>query len=517
MHLRNLPVKRQLLLAFALMALIVLAVSAMALHSLARSSERFVDYVNGVSERERIAVDIRSAAMRRAIAARNLVLVTAATDLQAEHVAVRAAHQDMQAGLAAMQASLQAAPDAQDRAGLARIAEVETRYGPVALKVVGLADQGRHAEATRVMNAECRPLLAELLGASNDFIAEVRRQSVASASEAAADHAGDRAWMVAFSIGAVLVAVGLGWTIAHLVTTPLRHAVAVAEAVAAGDLRTTIVVDRNDELGQLLRALSRMNGSLAGMVGELRQSADGIATASGEIAAGNLHLSSRTEQQASALQQTSASMQEMTGSVEANAGSSRQASELAASAAQVAGHGGQVVGEVVSTMGVISDASQRIADIVGVIDSIAFQTNILALNAAVEAARAGEQGRGFAVVAAEVRQLASSSASAAKDIKAWIADNVQKVAAGSALAAGAGHTMTELVGLVQQVHGLLGRINDATREQSLGISQINQAVATIDEGTQQNAALVEQGSAAAEGLRQQSQGLLAMVSRFKLA
>ncbi|WP_310740168.1 methyl-accepting chemotaxis protein [Aquincola tertiaricarbonis] len=517
MRLSNLPVKRQLMLAFALMAFIVMCVSALALHSLARSSDRFVEYVTGISERERIAVDLRSAAMRRAIAARNLVLVKAADDLERERTAVRAAHQDMQTGLAAMQASLKAAPDAQDRAALARIADVESKYGPVALKVVGLAEQGRHAEAIAMMNDDCRPLLAALLSASTDFIAEVRRQSVASATEAAAEHAVDRGWMVAFSTGAVLVACGLGWMISHLVTAPLKHAVTVAEAVAAGDLRSRIVVDRRDELGQLLGALSRMNGSLAGMVGDLRQSADGIATASCEIASGNQHLSSRTEQQASALQQTAASMQEMTGAVEANAGSSRQASELAASAAQVADHGGQVVREVVSTMGMISEASRRIADIVGVIDSIAFQTNILALNAAVEAARAGEQGRGFAVVAAEVRQLASSSASAAKDIKALIADNVQKVATGSDLAAGAGHTMTELVTQVQQVHELLARINASTHEQSLGISQINQAVATIDEGTQQNAALVEQSSAAAEGLRQQSQGLLAMVARFRVA
>jgi methyl-accepting chemotaxis protein-1 (serine sensor receptor) len=260
-----------------------------------------------------------------------------------------------------------------------------------------------------------------------------------------------------------------------------------------------------------------MNDGLVDMVGRVRQSADSIATASQQIASGNQDLSSRTERQASALQQTAASMQQMTSTVQHTAESSRQASRLASAATEVAGRGGDVVKRVVATMGEISESSRRIADIIGTIDSIAFQTNILALNAAVEAARAGEQGCGFAVVAGEVRGLAQRSAQAAREIKALIGASVEKVAAGSQLVGEAGSTMGDIVSQVRRMTDLMAEINASATEQSSGIGQVNQAVAAIDQGTQQNAALVEQGAAAAESLQQQASGLLELIAQFKMA
>jgi methyl-accepting chemotaxis protein len=290
----------------------------------------------------------------------------------------------------------------------------------------------------------------------------------------------------------------------------------VARSVAAGDLTRDIAVRSNDETGQLLQALRTMNRDLVGIVGEVRSGTDSIATASSQIAAGNLDLSARTEQQAASLEETASSMEQLTATVRQNADNARRANALAASASDVAARGGGVVGQVVSTMDDIKHSSDKIVDIIGVIDGIAFQTNILALNAAVEAARAGEQGRGFAVVATEVRSLAQRSADAARQVKALIGDSLEKVDAGSRLVRQAGATMSDIVASVERVSGIMAEISDASREQTLGIDQINQAVAQMDEVTQQNAALVEEAAAAAQSLREQAASLLATVSVFQL-
>jgi len=517
MNIRNLRVKTRLMLGFAVMALVVLLVSALSVHSLGRSNERFSGYLDGVGKRERMATDIRAAANRRAVAARNLVLVTTPADREIEKAAVTKAHEDMKASLAAMKDSLKKAADvsANDRELFQRIEDIEAKYGPVALDIVGLALDGKRDDAIAKMNAECRPLLAALLKATTEYIADAQNDGVETVKQASASFSSERLMLIVVCIVAALGAFALGWFLSNAVTGPLNRAVRLAEAVAAGDLRSEITIDTHDETGQLLAALKKMNESLGAMVGSVRQSADGIATASNEIATGNQDLSSRTEQQASALQQTAASMQQMTSTVQHNAESSRQASQLATSAADVAGRGGQVVQQVVATMGEISASSKRIADIISVIDGIAFQTNILALNAAVEAARAGEQGRGFAVVASEVRSLAQRSANAAKEIKSLIEDSVGKVSTGSALVGEAGKTMTEIVEQVRRVTSLVAEINASTNEQSSGIVQVNQSVASIDQGTQQNAALVEQSAAAAESLKQQASGLLDVIARFK--
>ena len=324
-------------------------------------------------------------------------------------------------------------------------------------------------------------------------------------------------WTTMAIAGTVLaVAALVGLSLVRSITGGIGIAVKVAKTVAAGDLSSRIVVDRGDEIGVMLGALKHMNESLVGIVGDVRNASESIATGSSQIAQGNADLSQRTEEQASNLQQTAASMEELTATVKHNADTARRASELAESASTVAAQGGAVVGQVVATMDGITDSSKKITDIIGVIDGIAFQTNILALNAAVEAARAGEQGRGFAVVASEVRSLAQRSATAAKEIKVLIGESVGKVENGTRLVADAGRTMGDIVDQVKRVSQLITEISDASGEQSTGIGQIGDAVTQLDQVTQQNAALVEESAAAAESLRVQADNLARTVATFRL-
>ncbi len=321
---------------------------------------------------------------------------------------------------------------------------------------------------------------------------------------------------IAITLIALVFIISLAITITRSITGPVANALKLAETVAAGDLSAKVDTSGKDEIAILLASLMRMNDNLAGIVAQVRNSSDSIATGSAEIAAGNADLSQRTETQASNLEETAASMEEMNATVRQNADTARQATQLATSASAVAIRGGEVVGQVVATMHDITASSKKIADIIGVIDGIAFQTNILALNAAVEAARAGEQGRGFAVVASEVRSLAQRSAEAAREIKALIGASVEKVETGSKLVGHAGETMHDIVNQVRRVADLITEMDAATREQTQGISQVSQAVNQLDQVTQQNAALVEESAAAAESLRQQAAKLAEVVGVFKL-
>jgi methyl-accepting chemotaxis protein len=345
----------------------------------------------------------------------------------------------------------------------------------------------------------------------------IEADKVAVALQAAGD--ATRATMGSFILMGVVCALGIfaGIWVSRSIIRPLNQAVTVSRAVAEGDLSTEFEVNGRDETAQLLLSLKQMQGSLAAVVGNVRQGSEAVSTASAEIAQGNHDLSARTEQQASALEETAASMEELSSTVQQNADNARQANQLAQSASTVAVKGGEVVGQVVETMKGINDASKKISDIISVIDGIAFQTNILALNAAVEAARAGEQGRGFAVVATEVRSLAGRSADAAKEIKSLISASVGRVEQGTTLVDQAGVTMTEVVTAIRRVTDLMGEISAASTEQSQGVSQVGEAITQMDQVTQQNAALVEEMAAAASSLRSQAQDLVGTVAVFKLS
>ena len=329
---------------------------------------------------------------------------------------------------------------------------------------------------------------------------------------------GAHSWLptavAAGSLGAALAWLGLGAFLGRTVFRPLDEAIEVARTIAGGDL-VRFTVRPVDEIAGLLRALNQMSANLFAIVADVGANVAGVMSASSQIASGNQDLSSRTEQQASSLEQTAASMEELTSTVKQNADNALQANQLAVSASEVAVKGGAVVSQVVDTMGSINASSKKIVDIIGVIDGIAFQTNILALNAAVEAARAGEQGKGFAVVASEVRSLAQRSAAAAKEIKTLIGDSVEKVEAGSKQVAEAGRTMQEIVGSVKRVTDIMGEITTASQEQTSGIEQINQAIAQMDQVTQQNAALVEEATATAQSLQEQAQGLVQAAGVFR--
>ena len=403
-----------------------------------------------------------------------------------------------------------------NRAQLATIAAASKAYNDKLAEIREL-HRGGEPNVPTLVDKDLRPLADKYLQSLDDLRTAMAAQL--------ADSQGDtstlaKASQVLLGVG-TLIAVALGallaFTVTRSIVQPVQRGKQAAESIADGDLTHPIEASGNDETGQLLQALATMQSRLATIVGNVRHNAEGVATASVEIASGNNDLSARTEQQASALQQTAASMEELGSTVRQNADNARTANQLAMSASTVAQKGGDVVAEVVETMKGINDSSRKIADIISVIDGIAFQTNILALNAAVEAARAGEQGRGFAVVAGEVRSLAGRSAEAAKEIKGLIGTSVERVERGTALVDKAGATMSEVVASIRRVTEIMGEISAASSEQSQGVSQVGEAITQMDQATQQNAALVEQSAAAADSLKTQAGQLVDAVAVFRLS
>ncbi|SOE73270.1 methyl-accepting chemotaxis protein-1, serine sensor receptor [Burkholderia sp. OK233] len=521
MNFRNLTVKAKLWSGFGVLAALVLIVSGLAVKSLTDSSERFSRYVSGISARADMAARVRTAVDRRAIAARNMALATKPEDFQVEKAAEAQAQDDVQSRLQKLNEMIASATDTSEKARnlVAEINRIETAYGPVAKEIVALAVANRRDEAVEKINHECRPLLAALVKATNDYT-DYTRGRAEQIVQQGVDHCDNqRNVLITISLAAVFMAIVAGVLIVRSLTRALGAEPGVlsevTQRVAEGDL-SPVKGAKEAPAGSVLASMGVMQESLVRLIGEVRTAADSIATGSSQIASGNVDLSSRTEQQASSLQETAASMEELTSTVRQNAENAQQASGLSANASEVSRKGNEVVNRVADTMGAISQSSTKIAEITGIIEGIAFQTNILALNAAVEAARAGEQGRGFAVVATEVRNLAQRSSSAAKEIKDLINTSVQKIRDGSALASDAGKTMAEVTQAIARVTDIMGEIAAASGEQSRGIEQVNQAITQMDEVTQQNAALVEEAAAASQSLENQGRQLNQAISFFRL-
>jgi methyl-accepting chemotaxis protein len=404
----------------------------------------------------------------------------------------------------------------QEHALFSNISSERAKYQAAKVAVMDAKKAGNAEDGERLYKERFEPAAAAYQARVEELL-DLQRKAIDDASHAIVA-ANVHQTQLCVILTVLLVAFGAtcATLTARSITRPLAEAVEVAQTVAAGDLTTTFGNYGHCEVGDLMRALQKMNNALATVVSEVQSGMHSIQTGSSEIASGNLDLSSRTEQQAGSLEETASSMEELTATVRHNADNAGQANQLAQAASTVAGRGGDIVGKVVETMGSIGASSRKIVDIIGVIDGIAFQTNILALNAAVEAARAGEQGRGFAVVASEVRNLAQRSAAAAKEIKTLIGDSVDQVNAGATLVQQAGSTIKEVVDSVARVTDIMAEITEASREQSAGIDQVNEAITQMDRSTQENAALVEQAAAAASSMQEQAAHLAQVVARFRL-
>ncbi|MFC5512417.1 methyl-accepting chemotaxis protein [Massilia jejuensis] len=512
MNISNLRVRTRLFAGFGLLCALLLVIVLFGTTMLGRINAGTEIIVNNYMPKIEASNDTVHQVNTISIALRNMMLNSNAADRQAQMADIEKAR----AAIAASTSLLQKTVVSEEGKALVRQAQ-EYQVKAIAAQNELLRRIGAYdiASASAYLTEQYRPLLADYRKVLNNQIK--LQEDLADKAVADAEQTYNNTVTMMFGLSAAILALAAftAWRITASITVPVARALAIAETVAAGDLTSRIEVTTRDELGQLLGALKKMNDSLLTTVSTVRNGTDLIASASSQVAAGSLDLSSRTEQQASALEETASSMEELTSTVKQNADNARQATTLAATASSVAERGGEVVKQVVGTMEAINAASTRIADIIGVIDSIAFQTNILALNAAVEAARAGEQGRGFAVVASEVRNLAQRSAAAAKDIKGLIGDSNSKVGDGSRLVGEAGHTMEEIVTSIRRVTDIMGEISSASREQSAGIEQINQAIAQMDQVTQQNAALVEETSAAADAMRTQAAALATTVAVFR--
>ncbi|GAB3547716.1 methyl-accepting chemotaxis protein [Noviherbaspirillum agri] len=511
-NLRHVRIGTRLGLGFGLVLLLLVMLAAVSLSRMANIHASLDKVINENNVVIKELNDMRQAVMRVAVGVRNVSVMTEEDEVNAEVKQIEeanAAYKESNATLTSM------IKDATGKELLARIAAGQTATTTGVNKAITLAL--RQGDVIPVLLASVVPHQRTWLEAMDEMIRHQEKLAKQTAAEAGAAYTNALMLTLALAAAALLGGAFIAWFVTRSITTPLLGAVDVARRVAAGDLSTAVEIKSRDETGQLLSALRDMNESLVRIVSEVRAGTDTMATASNEIASGNMDLSSRTEDQASTLQVTASSMEELTSTVKHNADNALQANKLAATASEVALRGGSVVSQVVETMGSINESSRKVVDIIGVIDGIAFQTNILALNAAVEAARAGEQGRGFAVVATEVRSLAQRSAAAAKEIKGLINDSVEKVEVGAKLVDQAGATMDEVVTSVRHVSDIISEIAAASHEQTAGIEQINQAIVQMDNATQQNAALVEQAAAAASSLQDQAHKLSSAVNVFKLA
>jgi methyl-accepting chemotaxis protein len=515
---KNLKIGMRMGIGYAVVLVLLAAIAWLGIDRMGRMHahlEQIVTVDNTVST---LARDMRMTVDDRMIALRNLALMETLDEKQSELQRIR--RQELAAADAADKIGklLASQPELAASVGpiLVTIRDDDIAARPVIAKAIDVAKQNRQKEATDVLIKELRPLQFKWTKDLARLIEQVNLQSEHSVADANAAYAQARTLLTALAALAFVVGGGFAYVITRGIVRPLRQAVHVAQTVAGGDLTSRIDVTSRDETGQLLRALKDMNASLVNIVREVRTGTDTIASASQQIATGNADLSSRTEEQATSLEETASSMEELTSTVRQNADNALRANRLAVTASDVARQGGAVVEEVVGTMSSINESARKIVDIIGVIDGIAFQTNILALNAAVEAARAGANGAGFAVVATEVRNLAQRSAVAAKDIKTLINDSVDKVDAGSRLVGQAGATMSEVVDSIRRVTDIMGAISTASQEQSAGIEQVTQAVAQMEQTTQQNAALVEEAAAASDSMQDQAHKLANIVSVFKL-
>ncbi|MES2263958.1 MAG: methyl-accepting chemotaxis protein [Pseudomonadota bacterium] len=513
MKLNDIKIGYRLMLAFGLMLVLMASITTISAWSSRQARENLTQSVDRSTAKSAQVTAMRQSLFRQGLGARNIGATTDLNQMQKEMTGI-ASEQQRYRDAAAKLAAIRLNPE--ELAIVADMNGYEQASQPFIKQAEEYVAGFNAGQALKVFTTQVAPLQDKWLAALDRLVGLQNQEIQRSLLQFKDESSRATTLMVLICALAMTLAALVAWRLSRSITGPLQQALFLAQRVAAGDLTQDIAASSRDETGALLAALHAMNDSLVLTVGAVRGSTETIAIASHEIASGNADLSSRTESQASALQHTASSMEELTGAVRRNAEHAQQATQLAASASGVATQGGQIVADVVGTMGAIKQSSCKIVDIIGVIDGIAFQTNILALNAAVEAARAGEQGRGFAVVASEVRQLAQRSASAAKEIKTLIGDSVEQVNAGSKLVESAGRTMDLVVSSVQQVADFMRDITAASREQSTGIEEVNRAIGQMDAMTQQNAALVEQAAAAAESMQQQAVELARAVGIFKL-
>ncbi|MEJ7806899.1 MAG: methyl-accepting chemotaxis protein [Telluria sp.] len=521
MNLSSMKVGTRLGLGFCLVLFFLVVVTSIGIYNMKVIQDRLDNVVGINNVVNRLVIDMRTNVADRITSLRVLTLLSEPDDMAPEMKRVN----DLALAYSAAQKKLSDKFDAEksttaaEKDLLKQIKEHEAAAMPAIAKASELWMGGKAEEATKVLIREIRPNQKKWMAALESLAALEEKLTANAAKEAEQEYATARNVMLSFALFAVIVGLAAAIFITRKLIKQLGgepdYTARIASSIARGDLSISIDTTHADQ-GSLLMEVREMRNSLKDIVGQVRHGTETIGTASREIAAGNIDLSSRTEMQASSLEKTASAMEELTSTVKQNADNAREANLLAATASDVARKGGEVVAQVVDTMGSINSSATKIVDIIGVIDGIAFQTNILALNAAVEAARAGEQGRGFAVVAAEVRNLAQRSAAAAKEIKTLIGDSVEKVERGSKLVGQAGVTMDEVVASVKRVTDIMSEISNASQEQSAGIEQVNLSIIEMDSMTQQNAALVEQAAAAAQSLQDQAGELAHVVSVFKL-